>query len=112
MRVETQVRELLPAPPEGVDMTITKVEEFQSPSYGDGLRVTFSVGGQEKYSLVLWLSSQTSESSRLGQFIVNLGREVDDWIGTIVRFDSLRQRNCVLVPVEFSPKRRRKKKYE
>ena len=87
MSLDVKTTDEIPAPKEGLTYTVESAEKFQSAVRGfQGLRVVLKDSHGLEVIETLWLREVVGPNSKLGAFIVVLGKNVDKWKGKKVRF--------------------------
>lgn len=101
-KIDVELIKPLPEPSEGETYVIEKVERVdQTPLRGlQGWRVTLrNVKDEGLCATMLWRKEQVGPRSKLGAFLMVLGKDIDTWIGKVVRLASWkpRERKVVIV---------------
>ena len=106
MKLKTDTVDELPEAAEGQTYEITEVEEFTSQIRGyKGLRVSMKDKEGEEVVEALWLRDVAGSRSKLGSFIVVLGKDTDAWIGKSITFISWKPSNRVIQLATPAPKK-------
>ncbi len=95
--IDTDVREGADDITEGVSYEIVNVEEIVTDVQNlNGIRVTLLSAKAEEGNVVLWQRKVTGTGSKLGVFIVALGKNTDRWLHQWVVFVKWQPRDRVL----------------
>lgn len=91
-KLDVQTTDEIPAAEEGKVYDIVSADEFSSAVRSfKGLRVTLKdLKGNEAVE-ALWLRSPVGPKSKLGSFVVVLGKDTKNWIGKRIRIISWKQ---------------------
>ncbi|MEM0008003.1 MAG: hypothetical protein QXR89_07055 [Candidatus Bathyarchaeia archaeon] len=100
-KIDAELIKPLPEPSEG-DYVIEKVERVdQTPLRGlQGWRVTLrNAKDGSLCATMLWKREQVGPNSKLGSFLLALGKDADTWTGKIIRLASWKPRERKVVMV-------------
>ena len=69
------------------DYVLVDVSPFTSEVQGfNGYRVVLDGGSDDLIAIALWSREVVGRSSKLGSFLVALGRDQEEWTGKIIQF--------------------------
>ena len=94
MSLPVKMTDEIPKPVEGQIYKITKAETFNSQvrNYA-GVRVELEDKKGNKFLEVLWVREIAGPKSKVGSFIVALGKEPAKWVGKTIRLTSWLEKN-------------------
>jgi len=80
--LDIETIQVLQEPPLGIVLTIVKAEVIETAMRRlKGVRVIFEDEDKVQYATMLWLRDQVGPQSKIGAFIVTLGKNIKTWKG-------------------------------
>ncbi len=91
---DVKLAEQLPPFSEGLTITITRAERIKTLQRGfDGVRVVGKDENGVEYGEVLWVRPTIGAKSKLGAFVTELGKNLNEWVGKTITITRWRQKD-------------------